>query len=510
MKRMNFVFVVSDTLRQDHLGVYGNNWISTPYIDRFAKKSLIFENAYTGSFPTVPNRHDVMVGRFTGTYWSWAPLPADELVLAQILSSNDYITMMIVDQPHILENGFFFNRGFTGWNWIRGQETDNLCAIADDYDVRCDSRRIRLHGRIPHFLARRYWRYEEDRFVVRTAQSAMKWLEDYVRIPAHNRKPFFLYVDTFDPHEPWDAPEWFARRYYPDYGGEVIDYPHCWFTDGYLSDDELRYCQALYAGEVTLVDRWIGRFLEKLEDIGLMENTIVFFTSDHGYLLGEYGIIGKVLLSPDAYSTYFAYIPLFDEIAHIPLIVRTPEERIGRVSAIVQPADFAPTILELAGINIPETMSGKSFARVIEGDAETHRTVAYSFPYLRELNGVTVRWGNYLAYIRPKKETGITKISLAVDGRAKKQWELDKLSKDVLLEWRKAFPYADDDKLQEYIDKFQAIVLSEHLYDVSEDKRLEHNLAGQEKELMREIEMKVAGFLQTEFSSKEVLELWVE
>ena len=110
MEKLNVIFVVSDTLRRDHLSIYGNDWISTPYLERFAQDALIFENAYTGSFPTVPNRHDIMTGRFTATYIPWAPLPADELVLAQILSDNDYLTMMIVDQPHILENGLCITR----------------------------------------------------------------------------------------------------------------------------------------------------------------------------------------------------------------------------------------------------------------------------------------------------------------------------------------------------------------------------------------------------------------
>ncbi|MCM8809402.1 MAG: sulfatase-like hydrolase/transferase [Candidatus Omnitrophica bacterium] len=71
---MNIILIISDTLRRDFLGCYGNNWISTPNIDKFAKNSILFENAYIGSFPTVPNRHEILTGKFVFTYYKWAPL----------------------------------------------------------------------------------------------------------------------------------------------------------------------------------------------------------------------------------------------------------------------------------------------------------------------------------------------------------------------------------------------------------------------------------------------------
>jgi len=124
-----------------------------------------------------------------------------------------------------------------------------------------------------------------------------------------------------------------------------------------LSEEELNHLRALYAGEVTLIDRWVGLLLEKIGDLGLYEDTMVIFTTDHGTYIGEHGYIGK--------RTH-----LYEEVTHIPLIMRMPDhEKIkGRCEAIVQPPDIMPTILDMAGINIPETVQGSSLLPLIRGE----------------------------------------------------------------------------------------------------------------------------------------------
>ncbi|MCD6336261.1 MAG: sulfatase, partial [Candidatus Latescibacteria bacterium] len=275
---MNFILIISDTLRRDHLGCYGNTWISTPHIDRFAKQSIVFDRAYAASFPTVPHRRDVMTGRYTFTYSVWAPLPSDEVVIAEELGKSGYVSMMVADCPHILENGYHFDRGFTGWEWIRGQESDRWKTYpprpalpASEEKLRNPDRLVRVHQRN---IADR--RYEADTFVARTMVEAGQWLERN-----YKQEKFFLYVDTFDPHEPWDAPQWYVDKYDPGYEGEEVNYPLYGPCD-YLTRAELKHARAMYAAEVTLVDRWIGMLLQKIEDLGLFENTMVIVTTDHG------------------------------------------------------------------------------------------------------------------------------------------------------------------------------------------------------------------------------------
>jgi len=410
---MNFIVIISDTLRRDHLRCYGNEWISTPNIDRFAARSLLFLNAYSGSYPTVPHRRDVLTGRFTASYTPWAPLSADEVVLPEVLKAGDYLSMMVCDCPHILENGYHYDRGFDGFEWIRGQETDRWKTYPEAPEFPCDTSKVRN----PERLRRRHQRnvacreYESDTFVARTMTEACRWLEK-----SYTRDRFFLYVDTFDPHEPWDAPQWYVDMYDPGYDGQVVRYPQYALTD-FLTDAELQHARALYAAEVTLVDRWVGRLLEKIDDLGLLADTMVLVTTDHGFLHGEHGIIGKSLISERGVQ----YIPLYEEIAHIPLIVHPPGCRAAVKKAVVQPMDFMPTILDLAGIRQPDTVHGRSFAKLLRGRRDEHRDFAVSCPYMGgDSVPCTVTAGKWSGVIWSAPREGRF-VDKAVDGLAKVQ-----------------------------------------------------------------------------------------
>jgi len=409
---VNFIVIISDTLRRDHLGCYGNGWISTPHIDRFAADSLLFMNAYSGSFPTVPHRRDVLTGRFTASYAPWAPLSPDEVVLPQVLKEKDYVSMMVCDCPHILENGYGYDRGFDGFEWIRGQETDRWKTYPEAPEHPCDPRKIRTADRLSRHHRRNtaWWQYEADTFVARTMTEACRWLEK-----SYRRERFFLYVDTFDPHEPWDAPQWYVDMYDPGYEGEVVDYPQYAHTD-FLSDTELKHVRALYAAEVTLVDRWVGRLLEKIADLGLLRDTVVVFTTDHGFLHGEHGLIGKSLISPERLH----YVPLYEEINHIPLAVHFPAAAPGRKTAVVEPMDFMPTILDVAGIPQPGAVHGRSFAEVLRGGRDEHRKFAVSSPYIGgDAVPATVTCGQWAGVIWSSPKEGKSFVDRAVDGVAR-------------------------------------------------------------------------------------------
>jgi arylsulfatase A-like enzyme len=366
---MNIVFINADTFRRDHLGLYGNRWIRTPNLDRFGAESVVFDRAYAASFPTVPNRFDILTGRYTFNYFQWSPLPADALCFPKLLNDAGYVTMMVCDTPHILQHGYNFQRDFTAFEWIRGQENDRWRTHPRDVKYPCDPRKIRSaftaaakpQGRVPtltqHLRNTADRRTEADCFAARTMQAACDWLEHN-----HTSGKFFLYVDTFDPHEPWDPPRHYTEMYDPGYKGEEVTYPRYDFCD-YLTKKELKHVRALYAGECTMVDRWVGRLLAKIDDLGLRESTLVFFTTDHGFLHGEHGIIGKSIIRENSFSA----CPLYEEIARIPLIIRHPRLRGGRrLEAFVQPPDIAPTILDAAGVPIDrDVMQGKSLVPLL-------------------------------------------------------------------------------------------------------------------------------------------------
>src|SRR5579862_9449870 len=102
---MNVVVIVSDTFRRDHLGCYGNTWIKTPSLDAFAKQACVFEHAFTGSFPTVPLRNDIMTGRYSFTYKDWSPLAENETVLSECLNKAGVYTGLVADTPHPFRPG---------------------------------------------------------------------------------------------------------------------------------------------------------------------------------------------------------------------------------------------------------------------------------------------------------------------------------------------------------------------------------------------------------------------
>jgi arylsulfatase A-like enzyme len=362
---MNIIFVMTDTYRRDNLACYGPTRVQAPNLNRFAATSWVFENAYLGSFPTVPNRLDIMSGRFSFTEHEWCPLPSTTVTLQQLLTASGFVTQMILDNPHLLEMGFNYSRGFSGFEWIRGQETDLW---------RTAPRRVKLPGsgkknRSLDFIMVSYarntawWRSEEDRFAPRTIQAACRWLEEN-----QDQEKFFLYLDLFDPHEPWDAPEHYLALYERDYHGEEVSYPHYDFWRNFLTTEELAHIRHLYMAEATMVDHWIGVLLEKIDALGLAEDTAVIVATDHGYLFGEHDLTGKSLM-PEKEGGAFSYeaIPMYSEIRHVPLMIRLPGQTRGqRTQAIVQAPDLMPTILEMAGLVATESVKGQARTQALQ------------------------------------------------------------------------------------------------------------------------------------------------
>ena len=471
---MNFIVIVSDTFRRDHLGCYGNTWISTPNLDRFAAESIVFERAYAASFPTVPNRRDLLTGRYTFTYSQWAPLPPEEVVLAEELGKAGYTSMMILDTPHITENGYYFDRGFTGWEWIRGQETDRWQTAPAYPDLPGDRSKYRSPDKIGRVHQRNvHWRrYEEDTFVARTMTEACLWLERNYR----QHEGFFLYVDTFDPHEPWDAPEWYLKRYAdPNFQGEVVNYPIYGATD-YLTETELRHCRALYAAELTLVDRWVGHLLQRIEDMGLLEDTVVAFTTDHGFYHGEHHLIGKSFIRPEESH----YVPLYEEVAHIPLIVHYPGAAPRRETALVQPVDLMPTLLELAGAPRPDTVQGVSLARLLRGEPMQTRDLAVTSPTIihRGLGGcrATVTTDEWAFICAPSIQGADEVVDRAVDGHAKRE------------------------RL--------ALVVASELYHLPTDPQQEHDVIAQHPEVAAALRARYVALLESLGTAQELVAPW--
>ncbi|MBW1699609.1 MAG: sulfatase [Deltaproteobacteria bacterium] len=359
---MNIIMIMSDSFRQDHLGCYGNSWIETPNLDKLASESVLFENAYCEGLPTLPVRTALFTGNYTLTNRFWQQLTPQDVSMAEILDEYNYLCAMVTDTYHMFKPNMNFHRGFHVWRFIRGQE--------------CDVYRSGPHGKNlndyikPEMLGTRYIRNldqylrnirdrekEEDYFVAKVMREAVQWIEN----DRETGRPFFLYVDCFDPHEPWDPPEPFASKYTdPGYKGPKIIQPKFGPSD-WMTEEELKNTRALYAGEVSFVDKWIGYLLDDIKNRGLMDESLIIFLSDHGHPHGDHG---KILKATDQ---------LYSELLRIPLMIRFPEAKNAgkRINCIVSVVDILPTVFDILGYRREiELMQGKSMLPLITGKTE--------------------------------------------------------------------------------------------------------------------------------------------
>ena len=365
---MNVILIVNDTYRRDHLGCYGNEWIHTPNLDRFAARGARFDQCYIASYPTVPNRWDMLTGRYGFPHRGWQPLDRGDVTLAQVLARHGVHTEMIWDTPMLAMHDYNYTRGFQGIEFVHGQKGDPW--ITDpSLPIRMPAQphKIKnLHSLESYLRNHHGRRYEREFCAPRTMSAAMDWLETN-----HDHESFFLYIDMWDPHEPFDCPWYDRARYAPaGYEGDQITYPQ-YGRPTYMTAIEQENVRALYAGQATLVDRWVGHFLELAERLGLFENTLILWTTDHGHLFGEHDLQGK----PGA-----EFGRLYEITTRIPLLVYHPDG-LGagkHVTGLVQPPDLFPSILEALDLPVPANVEGMSFWPLVTGEADAIHEYAFS------------------------------------------------------------------------------------------------------------------------------------
>lgn len=364
---VNVILLLIDTLRRDHLTPYGGRAVPTPAFAELAAMGTTFDRCFLGSFPCMPARRDLWTGRYEFPWRGWGPLLPTDRDLPSVLTAAGVRTMLITDHYHMFQPGSGnYHFGFAGWEFIRGQEDDHW--FIRDTPVPWPAERERkLHRRWERYWwntadRRRglLWRSEEDTFAARTMKTAMDWLQQ----TAGAREPFFLLIECFDPHEPFDPPEPYRSQVgAPLEGG--IPWPIYGAASRY-SEGELAGIRALYAGEVALVDAWLGRLLDTCRRLGRLQDTMIIVTTDHGYLFGEHGMIGK----PSAvHGDSNVYRPL----AHVPLFIYHPAAAPGqRRPELAQWVDLYPTVLDAIGVAEPRdvVLHGRSLLPWILGTAQ--------------------------------------------------------------------------------------------------------------------------------------------
>lgn len=309
----NVLLITVDTLRADHLGCYGYDKTTTPNLDALAKDGAVFEFTMAPKGSTWPSLATILTGLYPVTHGvrvNGMHLDSKHDTLAELLKPAGYAGAV-----------FIANGGNQAWEGF-----DTLVKVK-----------------------------EEPRDRVLT-DAALEWLD------GNADKKFFLWLHYFAPHGPYEPPKEFHTFTDPNYKGD-IDGSYDALTRVFvrkrdLSPEDLAYVKGLYDGEVAFTDHEIGRVIDKVASLGILDDTMVVFSADHGEELYDH-------------HYYFHHqASLYEGVLRVPLIVRWPEKvQAGRkITQPVSLADIAPTILELLGMDRPAVMEGISLVPAIAGE----------------------------------------------------------------------------------------------------------------------------------------------
>ena len=387
----NAIVIMFDSLQHNYLGCYGNDWIKTPNMDRLAREGVLFENCYVENLPTVPCRRSMHTGCYGLHESGWSPLKMEDTTIADLCWGRPIDTALIYDCPMYRLPKFGYIRGFDKCFYTHGQELDHFFYendplyhykaedfmeqhTIDEVDKIYGNAVIGPHmNEVASYLKQmQYWKTDEDRYVAKTIKASIKYLEQVDR-----NKAFFLFIDSFDPHEPWNPPSVIKQEpcpYDPDYKGKHQFLPIIGTVEGVFTEEELHHVRMLYAEDVTVCDKWLGVLLDKVRELGFEENTLFMMVSDHGEPMGNdehgHGIMRKCRPWP------------YEELAHAPMLLRAPGIKAGqRIKAFVQSCDVAPTVCEWLGIGVHPQMTGKSLLPLCRGEVEKVRDFAVAGYY---------------------------------------------------------------------------------------------------------------------------------
>ena len=222
MTAKNAVLIVLDSLNRHLLGAYGGKEFDTPNLDAFAREALVFDQHQVGSLPCMPARHDMLCGVQDFLWRPWGSIELWEAPITRDLERAGVTTMLVSDHPHLFESGGEnYHCDFTAWEYLRGHEGDPWRTVEDPSWHGAPALPARRGHGHAYDLSRTYFREEADFPGPQTMTAAADWLRH--QAPHHDR--FFLLIDEFDPHEPFDTPEPWASRYGEPVDGERIIWP---------------------------------------------------------------------------------------------------------------------------------------------------------------------------------------------------------------------------------------------------------------------------------------------
>lgn len=356
----NVVLIMLETTRKDHVGAYGSS-TRTPNLDAFARSGIRFDRAYPEMMPTIPVRRAIHTGRrsFPARDWQalqdnaalagWEAVPQDQTTLAELLAQVGYTSLLTSANPEVSNPSMDFQRGFSAWDWHRGQYDDKWALAksvpSDELTKYLFPQQFgaREESVMRQFLANRAGLASTDDWAVaKNLTAAAASLAELKQM-----QPFCLVVDDFEAHEPFLPPTKYTAMYSDRVPGGIEPALPTYGSADYLDASQVERMRALYAGEVTFFDHWIGRLFDELETQQLADQTLVVAIADHGIMLGEHGLVGKPGQA------------LYPEMADIPLLMRDPDGPSGTTSsAFAGTHDVTPTILGRLGVSTDAHLDG--------------------------------------------------------------------------------------------------------------------------------------------------------
>lgn len=350
---MKAIMLMFDSLNRHMLQPYGCNDTITPNFKRLAERAVTFDNAYIASMPCMPARREIHTGRTNFLHRSWGPLEPFDDSMPELLKNNGVYTHLVTDHYHYFEDGgaTYHNR-YNTWESVRGQEGDPWKAsVKEPFIPQTVGGRSNCLWR-QDWVNRNYMQGFEKHPQKLTMDLGLAFIEEN-----KESDDWMLQIETFDPHEPFFAPESFREMYPDGYTGPHFDWPN--YKAVTETPEQIKHVRKEYCALLTMCDDTLGRLLDKMDELDLWRDTMLIVNTDHGFLLGEHDWWAKCVQ------------PWYNENAHIPLFVWDPRsgKKGERRSALVQTIDIAPTILDFFGVEIPADMQGKVLRDTVDHDA---------------------------------------------------------------------------------------------------------------------------------------------
>ncbi|MBT9778539.1 sulfatase-like hydrolase/transferase [Clostridium sp. MCC353] len=351
---MKAITIMYDSLNRNYLPCYGDTESITPNFKRLAEKTVTFDKFYVGSLPCIPARRELHTGRYNFMHRCWGPLEPFDDSMPAILGEHGIYSHCVTDHAHYWqEGGSTYHTKFSSCEMIRGQEGDFWAGKVDGFEKNLD-----LHRQ--DGINRQEMQGEENHPHYKTYQAGMKFLEDNC-----GKDNWYLHIEYFDPHEPYFVPD----KYKKMYTDQEADFDWPFYGEVEEESKEVKEARLNYRAVLSMMDHYLGKFLDFMDEHDMWKDTMLIVNTDHGYLLGEHGYFGK------------NYMPNYEQITHTPFFLHHPGLGCDgeRRDELAQTIDIAPTILDCFHIEKPKDMLGMSLLPVVGEHKKIHDYILFGY-----------------------------------------------------------------------------------------------------------------------------------